>query len=131
MKTLGRTLIILVAALVVVAATMAFGQTPSAAALLAQPGRPMLEGSEGRVAPGTLPTTGDTATATTAAPTQPPMRRGEARPGAGGTAGLMGWLGIGKNLGLIAALVVAVELATRVGRRVLPRRRTQQLSAAE
>ncbi len=122
MKTLGRILIILIAALVVVAATIAFSQSSLASSMFASGGR---EGFEGRRAiEGQLPA-GERPVGQFPGGFE---RRG--RDEAIGTINLVSLGPIIKNvaiMGSIAVVIVIATVALRAGKRSKP---TQQSLAA-
>lgn len=105
MKTLGRILIILIAAFIVSGATYALSQTMAVSALV---GQPLGEGeSQDRPAPPSF----------AAGQSGLPSETGE-RP-AGGPAGRGGsWEIAGRNLLYIAALVAAVQVLWSIGGRL-------------
>ena len=99
MKTLGRILMILIAALAVIGATYALSQTTVFSALVGQPmGGSELEGRSGPP---------DFANGQNAQP-------GEMRGGPDGSGG--SWGTVGRNLLEIAAIVAAVQLLWSIGR---------------
>ena len=103
MKTLGRILIILLAALVVIGATYAFSQTTAFSALA---GQTMGEGETGD-----RPEPPDLANGQSELPSE----AGE--PPAGGLEGRGGsWETVGRNLLQIAAMVAAVQVVWSIGR---------------
>lgn len=102
MKTLGRILIILLAAALVIGGTYALLQTSAGQSLV---GQPMGQGGEN----GNLPTPPDFADGQ-GAPTDD--RRG-GREGNGGS-----WATVAQNFLEVAAVVVATQVAWSIGRRI-------------
>jgi hypothetical protein len=102
MKTLGRILIILIAALAVIGATYALSQTSAVLALVSQP---MGEGSEN----GNRPARPDFANGQGAPAGE---MRGD-HDGGGGS-----WETVGRNLIQIAAIVAAVQVVWSIGRKI-------------
>lgn len=107
MKVLGRIVIIVAAALMVVGATVVFANSGAAASVVGSPGRGA--GVE-RQAP------------EAAAGQAPPADRGRPERGADGGRGGGGWLAglaeVGRTVGVMAVIIAGVVLAQRGGRRL-------------
>jgi hypothetical protein len=121
MKLLGRTLVILLAALVVVGAAIAFAQSSYADALLPT-------GAGGEMARnGNAETTEDSQegadTTATIGSERPVFAEGRTRPEGGMGQGLFGAVEIVKNVVIMALLVALVALASQVTRSLRHRRR--------
>ena len=105
MKTLGRILIILLAAAVVIGGAVALLQTSPAQALVGQPmGRGELEGRSGPP---------DFANSQGAPAGEPGFRQGGGPEGRSGS-----WESVGRNLLEIAAIIAAVQIVWSIGRRL-------------
>lgn len=116
MRTLLRTLIILVVAVLVSGATYGLGRTSAVASLLPSRGRPMqmpAQSGTGTTAGAAQSPAGQTGTA--GQPTDGQAFRGEPR----GGSGLIGLVGLLRSLALIAVVVALAGLAGRLvgGRR--------------
>ncbi|NTU81025.1 MAG: hypothetical protein HGA45_16860 [Chloroflexales bacterium] len=109
MQIVTRTLTILVAALLVVGATMALGQS-GALSSLSSGGPPA--SSQVQATSGT-----DAAASDSTTMGAPPARGGNHEEGG---MSLAGAVSIGKNLGIIGAIVAVIALATGLVRRLLP-----------
>jgi hypothetical protein len=105
MKTLGRILIILLAAAIVIGGTYALSQTPAFAALI---GQPLGEGETGE-----RPAPPDLADGQSALPGEVGERPTGGPEGSGGS-----WETMGRNLLQLAAIVVAVQVGWSIGRQI-------------
>jgi hypothetical protein len=105
MKTLGRILIILLAAAIVIGGTYALSQTTAFSALI---GQPLGEGETGE-----RPAPPDMADGQSALPGEASERPAGGPEGSGGS-----WETVGRNLLQIAAIIVVVQVVWLIGRRI-------------
>ena len=107
MKLIGRTLVILLAALLVVGAAVGFAQSSYAASLV-----PTVPAGERGAAPPSFNSTVDAPDATaTGASAQPVFDAGESRPEGGNAGGFFSAVAMVKNLGIMGLIVGVVVLA--------------------
>lgn len=105
MKTVGRILIILLAAAVIIGGTYALLQTSAGQALV---GQPMGEGETGE-----RPAPPDLADGTSALPSEAGERPAGGSEGSGGS-----WETVGRNLLQIVAIVAAAQVLWSIGRMI-------------